>query len=193
MNARRRPQARTARSRRRCSPGERSASPASSWTSCSVPWARSAFCARSAWPTVPSERTTSDSPALSASISASATSGRPPWCPDATAFASRSKDARTTSSGAGSPSPTRWPKIAERLNARASFVSTVAPRRMPTPVVTPYVGVPSCATRSTTARRSRMRTRASSASATVSLARATRTTSSSVRSAPVSSTVMRGL
>ncbi len=132
-------------------------------------------------------------PSLSAVTTASATSGRAPWNPATSVLASRSSEARTTSSGAVGPRPTRWPQIAERLNARASDSSTVASRRMPTPVVTPYAGVPSADVRSTIARASRILSIRSGAMATGSPSRATRTTSPSVRLAPVSSTVMRRL
>ena len=53
-----------------------SASPAASSKSSNVPCTRSAFAERSAWPTDPSIRTRGDAPALSASTSATATSGR---------------------------------------------------------------------------------------------------------------------
>ena len=103
--ARRRPRAMPARSSTRCSRGARVPRRLRARARRGRRRARSAFCARSAWPTVPSECTSGATPRLSTPTIASATSGRTPWCPATSPFASRSSAARTTSSGAERAEP----------------------------------------------------------------------------------------
>ena len=67
----------------------------------------------------------------------SAISGRTPVVPLASAFASRSIVARTISTGASGPTPTRWFAIRARLNEAISSGPTRTFLRAPTPVVIP--------------------------------------------------------
>ena len=167
------------------------ASPAARAKSASAPWARSAFCARSACPG-------SERPHLG--FGAVVQDGHD-WLgklPDEhpgirrrATFASRDSDARTTSRGASRPSPTRCPAIAERLNAAAS---SRGDRGVPAHSYSGGEAVHPSAfatARSTTARASRMFSRAGAAIATCSPSRATRTSSSRFSALPVSSTVTR--
>ena len=96
---------RPVRSRRRCLTRSATASPASS-SSSSTRRGRGRRSARDR-PARPCRATARRArpPSLSVSISASAISGRAPWCPDATPFASRRSDARTTSVGSRRAEP----------------------------------------------------------------------------------------
>ncbi len=75
---RRRPQARPARSRTRCSPGAQEPRPPPARALPEGRWRASAFWARSACPTVPSDLTVGVSLSFSAFTTATATSGRAP-------------------------------------------------------------------------------------------------------------------
>ena len=92
---------------------------------------------RSAWPSEPSNRTRGCSRRLSAAASRSASSGRTPGVPAASAFASLSMVARTISTDASGPAPTRWLATRARLKAPTSSAGTGTFFLAPTPVVIP--------------------------------------------------------
>ena len=139
-------------------------------------------------PTEPCAGTTGWIPNRRKSSNRSMTSGRAPEWPSAMVLARSRSIARTTSRGSGAPTPAAWLIRRFSWSRSTSAAAIVRSARAPKPVVTPYTTAPSATSRSITSRASWALARAWGSRTACAPWRATASTSSTVRSAPVRTT-----